>query len=155
MITLNQELKHFDISKLLKIYTSSWNNSMNQKILHAILLLAEEKQPEVRNFRIASAVVFKDKEIVAVGYPRNKSHPIQKEFGRNEESIYLHAEIDAILRAYKHVDFFNKDFSLYVARIKRRHSTDNSFTQGNAKPCSGCTRFIHKCGIQTLHYSTG
>lgn len=126
----------------------------NTAIFDALLTLAKEKPPEVRNFRICAAVVYKHREVISVGYPRRKSHPVQKTFGRNEYSIFLHAEIDALLRAKKLVRMDN-NYAIYVARVKHKGAQDSDFIEGNAKPCEGCMQFINKCGINTLIYSDG
>jgi len=127
---------------------------MNENILNTLIKLAKETPPSVRNFRICAAVVFKHREAVSLGFPRKKSHPVQKEFGRNEFSVYLHAEVDAIIRARKLVKIGN-EHSLYVVRVKHPSAQSEEFIVGNAKPCTGCTRFIHRCGIGTTHYTIG
>jgi deoxycytidylate deaminase len=129
---------------------------VNTKIQEALRLLALERQPEIRNFRMCAAVIHKDREIIAVGYPRRKTHPLQKAFGKNEYAIYMHAEIEALTRALKQdYDISKRDSSLYVVRVKHIDPHDDRFVFGNAKPCLGCTQFIHHSGLKKVHFTTG
>lgn len=80
----------------------------------------------------------RDKQLF-VGLNRYKTHPLQKEFGKNSASIYLHAEIDALVQANRNKA--NTDnASMFVARIGR------AGYPMLAKPCPGCKRaLIHFC----------
>lgn len=110
-------------------------------------VLAEDLTP-VAHARIVAAIVKKNR-IVAIGTCQYKSHPYQKLFGRNDKSIYLHAEIDAILKAKRRgIDLTKTD--MYVIRVK--HLEDN-FVYGLAKPCSGCSKAILAEGIRQVYYS--
>jgi len=73
--------------------------------------------------RLASAVVYRNR-IIAIGTNQKKSHPFQKKYAKNENSIYLHAEICAIVNALKRVDerVLSKS-SLFVLQGK----TSNTF----------------------------
>lgn len=102
--------------------------------------------------RIASAVVYKGK-IISVGFNRRKSHPIQKKYGRNEESIFLHAEIDALVQATKILTRDEiKSSIIYVARRKHKEN-QNKEVWGLAKPCEGCLKGIKDFGIQKIIYT--
>ena len=48
--------------------------------------------------RLAACVVYK-RDIVSFGINQLKSHPFQAKFSKNEDSIFLHAETDAIKNA--------------------------------------------------------
>lgn len=129
---------------------------MNESIMKALCLFAEDKHSEIRNFRICAGVIHKHKEIVALGFPRRKTHPLQKQCNPdNEHAIYLHAEIDAIIRALRQTKLHPKHHSIYVARVKQQGPFDFSFIKGLAKPCTACTLFIHNCGLNQIHYTIG
>jgi len=79
------------------------------------------------------------------GFNRYKTHPLQKKFGRNSESIYLHAEIDAICQAVKHTTI--EGASLYIARVLKNGEP------ALAKPCVGCERAIVHFGIRYVEWT--
>lgn len=125
--------------------------SKSNKIFDILRVVAEDIEP-VAAARVAAAVVYKNK-IVSIGYCRYHSHPFQKKFGSNNKAIYLHAEIDAILKAKaKRVDL--SKCSMYVARVKRSYSNSNAFIFGLAKPCEGCQKAIKFEGLKDVYYST-
>jgi tRNA(Arg) A34 adenosine deaminase TadA len=105
------------------------------------------------NARIAAAVVRRG-EIISLGHNRLKSHPFQLRFGRNNESIYWHAETAAIHSAYKRTPHLLDGASLYVLRVKRPSSAAKHWILGNAKPCAGCSTAIQMFGIHHVHYTT-
>ena len=97
--------------------------------------------------RHAAAITHK-KRVVSTGINRKKTHPLMLEYGRNDESIYLHAEIDAIVKAINmHGVEFLKDCSLYVLRISRAEEIMPS------KPCKGCQKAIKAFGIKNVYYT--
>lgn len=75
-----------------------------------------------------------------------KTHPIQKYFaekvGQNER-IFLHAEIAALLRA--------RDRRIYRIRVCR-YGTDGELLL--AKPCPVCYEAIKAYGVSVLEYSS-
>lgn len=103
--------------------------------------------------KLSAAVVYKNR-IFSTGVNSKKSHPFQKKYGRNVESIFLHAETAAIhqaLRFLSHEEIENAD--LYVMRMKK-DGPDNSFRYGLALPCSGCQKCIAAFGIKNVFYTT-
>ena len=101
----------------------------------------------VRRSKHSAAVVYKGK-IVSVGFNQLKTHPMMEKFNRNEKAIYLHAEIDAIIRA---INLFGPDFlskcDLYVLRLTREG------TVANSKPCSGCQKAIDAFGFRKVYHT--
>lgn len=109
--------------------------------------------PKVNRATIASCIVHKGR-IVAWGFNQMKSHPFQARFGRNCDSIFLHAEIDAIKNALKTVDTDDLAKStLYVARSKRVSPLTKQRVGGLAKPCAGCARAIATFNIKRTVWS--
>lgn len=94
------------------------------------------------------AVIVVGNRVVSEGRNSEKSHPFARTFSKHPDSIYLHAEHDAILKASRKLG--NQDWNkarLYVARTTRV----NHF--GIAKPCNGCAAAIEHFNIQHICYS--
>lgn len=104
--------------------------------------------------RLAAMIVYKN-EIISIGTNKKKSHPLQRKYASNEDSIYLHAEIDAIKNAMRNIDpdLFPK-CTMYVLRVKRPHSQSNEFIRGLAKPCCGCNHAVDQFGFKKVYYTT-
>jgi len=108
----------------------------------------------VRNiYKLASAVVYK-KTVISIGLNQMKTHPLQSEFGTNEDSIYLHAEIDAIRKALQIIDKDQlKLCDMYVARVKKPYPETDFYITGLSKPCPGCLKAIKSFGIKNVYYT--
>lgn len=102
---------------------------------------------------IASALVYRNK-VVSYGVNQMKTHPYQKRYGKNVDSIFWHSETSAIYTADKRIKF-NKfeDSILYVARIKYDSSEKTNFVSGLASPCPGCLQCIKDYGIKKVIYT--
>lgn len=112
-------------------------------ILKQLLKRATDR-PKVGCSRIASVLVYRNRYYF--GYNSYKTHPYQAKYGKNPDSIYLHAEIDAIKKAKKELEPESMMKSvLYVARVKGKFDelTDPSLLRwGLARPCQGCQKAI-------------
>lgn len=107
--------------------------------------------PRVGKARIAAALVYKNR-LLSIGTNSAKSHPLAKEYGRNEHAIYLHAEVAAIRNALRVCDDDTIARStLYVARAKL--DKHGKWQHGLAKPCVGCARAIVEFGIQKVEWT--
>lgn len=115
--------------------------------------MARNVEP-VANARLAAAIVIGN-NVVSLGHNRRRSDPFQARFGKNAESIYMHAEIHAIKQALYHIepDEFRKA-TLYVARVKRPNYKSRDFVDGESCPCSGCKRAILEFGIKRVIHTT-
>jgi deoxycytidylate deaminase len=89
--------------------------------------------------------------IYAYGYGQKKTHPFQKKFGRSEEHIYLHAEVDAIK------NWINSNHAedliyceLYIMRVKK---VKGLWVTGLSIPCVGCMRAINAFGISYVYFT--
>lgn len=123
------------------------------KIFNLLQKIAETVEP-VAQARIASCLVYKN-DIISIGINKNKTHPMQKRYGKNSKAIYLHSEIDTIINALRDYDpeVLIKS-KLYILRVKRPESSSKAFIWGLAKPCSGCQHAIEQFGIKSVYYST-
>lgn len=131
------------------------------KILNTLSKVAEAVEPPCNGYKLASAIVYNG-DILAIGTNSRKTHPMQAKYGdytvKAEFSIFLHAEMDCIIRAKKHR--FNCDLSkasLYVVRIKYVHKLASQITGirgwGLSRPCAACSKAIKEIGITTVIYS--
>jgi deoxycytidylate deaminase len=117
----------------------------------SILAKLSTSLEKVAGARISSCVVLKN-NILSFGFNKRKSHPFQAKFGKNEECIFLHAEIDAIKNALKCTSVEDLQRStLYIYRSKKVNGVE---TNGLAKPCVGCMRAIVSFNIKNVVYST-
>lgn len=125
------------------------------KIMHFVRRLAIDNPGVRERFKLSAAIAIK-RDIISVGNNMMRSHPVQKQYGKNHQAIYLHAEINAICNSLNHIDKDDlRKATIYVYRVKRA-SSENSidWVDGNACPCSGCTSAIQAFGIRRLIYST-
>lgn len=116
----------------------------------AVLQLAFDlacKRPPVFRARITAILCDKRGRIVSVGFNSTKTNPLAKRY--NPLSGYLHAEMDAILRARREGFEDWSKASLYVARAKRE-AKGEAYHMGNACPCPGCARLIADFNIGTV-----
>jgi tRNA(Arg) A34 adenosine deaminase TadA len=100
-----------------------------------------------------SALVVSGSRILGVGWNQHKTHPMQSRFCRNPDSIFKHAEIDAIADAVRRVGDVSGT-TLYVYRVKKRGRRQSEWIDGLAEPCSGCMEAIDHYGIRRVVYST-
>ena len=105
------------------------------------------KRPPVFRARIAAILCDKRGRIVSVGFNQTKTKPLAKRY--NPLSGYLHAEMDAILRARREGFTAWTRASLYVARAKQE-AKGGIYHIGNAMPCPGCARLIKDVGITSV-----
>lgn len=106
--------------------------------------------------RMVAALYVKN-ELVSIGWNQRKTSPFQAQFGKNQEAIYLHAELHAIksaLRTWSEADLIRAKTTLFICRAKRTHRA-GPFIRGLAKPCSGCMGALGKdwYKIKTVVYS--
>jgi deoxycytidylate deaminase len=122
-------------------------------IMKTLTKVASDICEPVRSSRIAACVVYRN-SIVAFGINEKKSHPFQAKYGKNSESIYLHAEISAIKNALRYITPLELEKStLYIYRIKFQDSTKRKIISGLSKPCAGCFRCISAFRIKNVYYS--
>ena len=102
-----------------------------------------------------SGALVRRNEILSFGLNTKKTHPLMFKYRKNEESIYLHAEIDAIKNALKLMSVNDiRGTDLYVCRVKKSKPRSGVWIWGLAKPCIGCTRALIHFGIRNVYYTT-
>lgn len=110
----------------------------------------------VRSFRLVASVVYKRRKIISFGSNSLKSDPFQNRFKKNEQSIYLHAEVAAIKKALRRIDLEDlRKCDMFVARVKRNGPKPNEpYVPALARPCSGCARCIAEFGLRNVYYTS-
>lgn len=91
------------------------------------------------------AVIVYRNRIISIGSNSKKTHPLARTYSKHPEAIYLHAEIDAIIKIKD--SSILKDSSIYIARKK-----NNGFC-GLSKPCNGCMAAISHFDIAHVNYT--
>ncbi len=108
----------------------------------------------VNNHRLAAGVFIK-RDLVAVGWNRLKTDVFQMKYGKNADSIFIHAEIDAIKRAIRQLTnnhYLSYRFSPASTLVVIRYDAKSQRLK-MAKPCAGCQRAISDFEIGRVLYS--
>lgn len=82
-----------------------------------------------------------------VGLNSRKTHPLAKKFSKNDKTICLHAEIDAIRKCIS-CGIDPSGGVMAVARVLKNN------TPALAKPCAGCASAIVAFGIRNVEWTT-
>ena len=121
--------------------------SENDRIKDKLIEVANTQAVCIASSKHASCIVHK-KRILSFGWNKKKSHPICVEHQDNPERIFLHAEMDAIVRA---VNLYGSDIlsdsDLYVLRVTKGGRL------GYSKPCNGCMSVIRSFKIRNVFWS--
>lgn len=101
----------------------------------------------IQNLPRMAAVLITPGGDIFVGRNQFKSHPLQAVWSRNPQSIFLHAEIDALIKYLKRHTFYYPS-SIFVARVLKNNQP------ALAKPCSGCFGALLHFGITNIRWTT-
>lgn len=126
-----RDLKYFNVAKSMAAL-STWS---------------EEPKEQV------GAVIVLRNEIIATGYNRKKTNPLQFHFAQKAgrpEAIYPHAEIAALGKFHRQ-SWLIRDFHLMKIFVYRETKTNGL---GMARPCEICTLALKAFGIKHIFYST-
>ncbi len=104
--------------------------------------------PKVSSGRLAAAVWLRN-DLIAVGVNQKKTHPMQKKYSSNPERLYLHAEIDAIVKATRNIG----NLSGCVMYVARARESGSGFEAAIAKSCSGCYDCCSHFGLKGVFYT--
>lgn len=111
------------------------------------------KSERVAKAQIAAALTIR-KKVISVGTNSLKTHPFQKKFSSNDDSICIHAENNVIMKALKTISVEEiSKATIYVARAKK-NGVGGKYIFGSAKPCVGCQKAIATFGIKNVFYTT-
>ena len=124
------------------------------KYINILSKIASDIQnPVCGNARLAACIVYKN-DIVSFGVNQMKSHPFQAKYGKNQNSVYLHAETSAIKNSLKYISLKELEKStLYICRVKHNDPFKKKLIFGLSKPCSGCFRCITTFNISKVIYT--
>jgi len=117
---------------------------MNKRILSKALNIASLLQGQKQ--RISAIVADKKGNILSIGTNSySKSHPLMAKYSRNvnKKKIYLHAEIDALLK----IPYGKIPHSIYIARAGENNEPRL------AKPCKICQQAIKDVNIKNIYYT--
>lgn len=125
----------------------TWSNQhVNQKIFNMLIERSGDADI-VKSSRHAAAVVYRG-QVLSTGVNQRKTHPIMAKLQKNPERVFLHAEVDAIIRTINlHGVDILQDCAIYVLR------TTKSGKVAGSQPCQGCQQFIDSVGIQHVYWS--
>lgn len=125
----------------------------NTRIVNTLRQAAVDNDINMRH-KLAAGIVYK-RSLIAVGVNSFKTHPLMLRYGKNDQSVYLHAEIDVIKNALKIIDVTDlEQCDLYVYRVKKAAQYSPRWITGLARPCSGCQRAIEAFGFRSVFYTT-
>ena len=116
---------------------------MNRKLAIALA----QKNPVCKLQKFCAVLYVNNKTYY--GFNKYEVHPLQVKYGRNPQSIHLHAEIDAIVNALSNGEtpLTLKGASMFVARVFR------SGRPALAKPCPGCWVALAAFGINDVEWT--
>ncbi len=125
---------------------------INHSEIYDVLFKLAQTVEKTANAQMAAAI-FKRNKLVSFGVNSKKTHPFQKRFGKNDDCIFLHSEIDAIKNALRYISLDDlKKCSIYISRIKK-DKPKGKYISGMAKPCEGCARALFSFGIKKVYYT--
>jgi deoxycytidylate deaminase len=112
-----------------------------------LALKIAEANPVLHLPKMAAVLMYKRK-VISIGLNQYRTHPMQKKYRRNDHSLHLHAEIDALRNALRN---FSKEelssFKMYIARVRKDGLT------GLAAPCEGCKKALEDHGIKSIYWT--
>jgi tRNA(Arg) A34 adenosine deaminase TadA len=96
----------------------------------------------------SAGIVYKG-SLLSIGTNQDKTHPSMMRFGRNEEAIWLHAEIDAINKFFsrRYLQINLSDCDLLCLRVTKAGHI------GLSCPCDGCQEAIRTYGFRKVFYT--
>jgi len=101
-------------------------------------------------YKMGCVILDHHQKVIAQGMNRpTKTHPLQAKYAKKvnkHHRIFLHAEIDALIRSIKSS---TSPETLIVVRVRR------DGPMGTSKPCAVCQEAIRQSTIQQVVYSDG
>lgn len=129
-------------------------NSRDKKYMAFIRRLAMNNTNTQHRAKLAACLVIRN-DIISIGMNSTKSHPLQKRFSKNHESIFKHAEVDCIINALRHIDPEElSKATLYISRVKKLTRESIDWSDGLSDPCPGCKQAIDHFKIKRVIHTT-
>lgn len=128
---------------------------MNDKHLKFLSILENKvvNFHKMYNVRMGALIVHRN-SIISFGQNDCKTDPFQAKFADHEWRVHIHAEVNAIKKALKHLSTRDiQNATLYVVRLKH-NPIDKGFMRGMAKPCKSCQMCLAAFGISKVIYTT-
>jgi len=124
-----------------------FNTQVKNDSIFKKLFESAETVTDCPEHRHAAAIIYK-KKVLAIGNNKLKTHPIMLDYQTDKTKIYLHAEIDAIVKTINaHGSNILKRCDLYVMRLTGGGNV------GLSKPCKGCQKAIVAFGIKRVFWT--
>lgn len=118
---------------------------MNIQTWERCLSFAQKLHPTDKSLRTHHyAFILKQNKIIKVGWNKKKTHPLTKKYSYHSGIVYIHAELDVILKMQK------EDLSQY-SLLSIRVMKNGNF--GPAKPCLGCSALLKQVGISDIYFT--
>ena len=104
--------------------------------------------------RIGAVAVLKG-IVIAKGYNRNKTHPLQEKYNsyryNTQSNHYYPSKIHAEMEVVSKIRNLDIDFSKVIIYVYRETKEG---TLAMARPCKACTAALKDLGIKTVCYTT-
>lgn len=104
--------------------------------------------------RIGAVAVLKG-IVIAKGYNRNKTHPLQEKYNcyryNTQSNHYYPSKIHAEMEIVSKIRNLDIDFSKVIIYVYRETKEG---TLAMARPCKACTAALKDLGIKTVCYTT-
>lgn len=130
------------------ILMTNHDSSLAPKLKWVLQRAYRHKLTEGPKFHTCAALFYRG-NCAALGYNSLKTHPLQARFARNSGSIFLHAEIDALVKGLRNLTLEElSSTTIYIARAKGNRG--GPLIGGKAEPCIGCTRALAAFNIRKI-----
>jgi len=101
----------------------------------------------VQSSRHAAGLVWK-RRLMVVGNNKLKSHPMMQVFNDNPEKVYLHAEMDCLVKGINlHGVEWLTECRLFVLRLNKGGQ------RAMSKPCDGCMKAIRAFDVREVRWT--
>lgn len=119
---------------------------MSSRDMRLLQRVADYSDSSDGEFKVAAFVTDKRGAVLSKGINSySKTHPVQAEYAERvgqEDRIYLHAEISALVKAKK------TPYAIYIARKYKNEEF------ALAKPCPVCSAALKEAGVKKIVYTT-
>lgn len=123
------------------------NNLYWPQVIFRTLVSDALKCEMIQNSKHSACLVYKNK-IISRGIAKRKTHPLMLKFSENQKKIYLHAEIQCLIKC---INYYGTEIlsecDLYCLRVTKGNSI------GLSKPCSVCQKAIQAFSVRNVYWS--